>query len=287
MRTPRLFLGIFVIALIVPLLMEIRPSRHPPCTARPWPWRCGSRAAVLEELASEQPASSKPYVQSGTWTETPGPSTRGSTSCWGTWFIYLLLVLVVFHQYLYHKQMTKVFQYGSNCNAQRLNSPERLNCAAHSLGRAQTVDCFEIAFDVWSTKNKCAAADLIRSGNTPAWGVLYEIPEDYVDGPYSPDRKTLKEIEGPKYEKQCIKVTAKGQTHWAVTFLVKKSERVSGKPTSSAYVCHIVKGLRDHCVPEEYVDRVITAAVDNLASSVKKISAELRKIEAFRMREVS
>ena len=29
MRTPRLFLGIFVIALIVPLLMEIRPSRHP------------------------------------------------------------------------------------------------------------------------------------------------------------------------------------------------------------------------------------------------------------------
>ena len=35
----------------------------PPCTARPW--RCGSRAAVLEELASEQPASSSTYVNSG------------------------------------------------------------------------------------------------------------------------------------------------------------------------------------------------------------------------------
>ena len=55
MRTPRHFLGIFVIALIVPVLMEIRPSRYPPCTARPW--RCGSRAAGLEELASEQAAS--------------------------------------------------------------------------------------------------------------------------------------------------------------------------------------------------------------------------------------
>ena len=37
MRTPRLFLGIFVIALIVPLLMEIRPSRHPPARQGPGP----------------------------------------------------------------------------------------------------------------------------------------------------------------------------------------------------------------------------------------------------------
>ena len=35
MRTPRLFLGIFVIALIVPLLMEILPSRHPPARQGP------------------------------------------------------------------------------------------------------------------------------------------------------------------------------------------------------------------------------------------------------------
>ena len=184
--------------------------------------------------------------------------------------------------------MTRVFQYGSNCDAQRLNSQERLRSAAHSLGRAQTVDNFEIAFDVWSTGNNCAAVDLIRSGNTRAWGVLYEIPEDYIDGPLRPDgRRTLKQIEGPKYEKKFIKVTAKGQTHSAVTFLVRESERVSGKPTSSAYVCHIVNGLRDHCVPEEYVDRVITAALNNLASSGKEGSAEWALIEAFRMREVS
>ena len=183
--------------------------------------------------------------------------------------------------------MTKVFQYGSNCDAQRFNSQERLGDAAHSLGRAQTVDNFEIAFDIWSTRNDCATADLIRRGNTPAWGVLYEIPEDAIDGPRRLGRRTLKEIEGPKYEKQFINVTAKGQTHSAVTFLVRESERVSGKPTSSAYVCHIVNGLRDHCVPEEYVDRVITVALENLASSGKGGSAEWTRIEAFRMPEVS
>ena len=184
--------------------------------------------------------------------------------------------------------MTRVFQYGSNCDAQRLNSQQRLGGTADSLGRAQTVDNFEIAFDVWSTKNNCAAADLIRRGNTPAWGVLYEIPEDAIDGPCRPDGgMTLKKIEGSKYEKQFIKVTAKGQTHSAVTFLVRESERVSGKPTSSAYVCHIVNGLRDHRVPEKYVDRVIVAALENLATSGRKGSTEWTRIEAFRMREVS
>lgn len=184
--------------------------------------------------------------------------------------------------------MTRVFQYGSNCDAQRLNSQERLKGAALSLGRAQTVDNFEIAFDVWSTGNNCTTADLIRRGNTQAWGVLYEIPEDYIDGKLRPGgRMTLKQIEGPKYEKQFIKVTAKGHTHSAVTFLVRERERVSGKPASSAYVWHIVNGLRDHRVSEEYVDRVIRAALENLASSGKEGSAEWTRIEAFRMREVS
>ena len=40
MRTPSAFLSIFVIALIVPLLVEVRHSRHPPVTATTWPWRC-------------------------------------------------------------------------------------------------------------------------------------------------------------------------------------------------------------------------------------------------------
>ena len=123
------------------------------------------------------------------------------------------------------RTMTRVFHYGSNCDEQRLNSRERLGGAAHSLGRAQNEDNFEISFDVWSPGNNCAIADLIQRGSTPAWGVLYDIPEDYIDGSPRPDgRRTLKQMEGPKYEKQFIKVTAKGQAHSAVTFLVRGSE---------------------------------------------------------------
>ena len=98
--------------------------------------------------------------------------------------------------------MAKVFQYGSNCDTERLNSRCRLRGKACSLGKAQTVCNFEIAFDVWSYCNDCAAADLIQRGDTPAWGVLYEIPADGL--------KTLEGIEGPNYESRYIEVVAGG-----------------------------------------------------------------------------
>ncbi len=184
--------------------------------------------------------------------------------------------------------MAKVFQYGSNCDAQRLNSPRRLDGKAVSLGRARTVDNSEIAFDVWSTGNNCAAADLIWRGDTQAWGVLFEIPECFIDGPLrADDRKTLAQIEGSKYEKQRIWVIADGQTHSAVTFLARECARVSGRPTSSVYVSRIVKGLRDHGVPEEYVDHVLITALENLGSSGQEGTAERVGIEGLRRREVS
>ena len=181
--------------------------------------------------------------------------------------------------------MATVFQYGSNCNTQRLNSSCRLGGVARSLGKAQTVDNFEIAFDVWSCKNDCAAADLIQRGDERAWGVLYEIPEDFISGRRrAGNGKTLAQIEGCKYERRCIRVIAQGQTHSAITFLVRESERVTDKPTSSAYVWHIVKGLRDYGVPEEYVDGVIATALESLAPSDAE---ERARIKGLRRREGS
>ena len=164
--------------------------------------------------------------------------------------------------------MAKVFQYGSNCDEERLNCPERLRDAAHLICRAQTVDNFEIAFDVWSSKNKCAAADLVRIGNKPAWGVLYEIAEDFIDGSPPDGGKTLAGIEGKNYEKKCIQVEiVKGEIKSvvsAVTFLVKASAPGSDKPTSLAYVEHIVKGMRKHGIPEGYINYVLDTALKTL-----------------------
>ena len=171
-------------------------------------------------------------------------------------------------------KMAKVFQYGSNCDTERLNSRCRLWGKACSLGKAQTVCNFEIAFDVWSYCNDCAAADLIQRGDTPAWGVLYEIPADGL--------KTLEGIEGPNYESRYIEVVAGGETTSAITFVVKESARVYGKPTSAKYVGHIVKGLRCHAVPEEYVCGVISAALANLRSSGQAGGSQWAQIEALR-----
>ena len=182
--------------------------------------------------------------------------------------------------------MAKVFQYGSNCDTRRLNASRRLGGAAVPLGRAQTVCNFEIAFAVWSKQNNCAAADLIQRGNAPAWGVLYEIPEYLISGPRRADgRRTLARIEGLKYARRPILVIAGSQTHMATTFLVRASQRISGKAPSSKYVSHIVKGLRDHRIPEEYVDRVIQTALGSLDLSGQADVAERTLIEGLRRRE--
>jgi hypothetical protein len=76
--------------------------------------------------------------------------------------------------------MHLIFQYGSNCLTERLNGPQRLKGAADVEDRAKTVNEYEIAFDVWSDGNACAAADLVPEYGTGrlAWGVLYQISAD-------------------------------------------------------------------------------------------------------------
>jgi hypothetical protein len=46
--------------------------------------------------------------------------------------------------------MPLLFQYDSNTNRARLNDKMRLDGAAEDLGRAETVDEYDLAFDVWS-----------------------------------------------------------------------------------------------------------------------------------------
>ncbi|MCH8061483.1 MAG: gamma-glutamylcyclotransferase [Chloroflexi bacterium] len=175
--------------------------------------------------------------------------------------------------------MVLVFQYGSNCNQERLNSANRLNDAARLVDKAQTTDYFEIAFDVWSKTNRCAAADLVISEDQKAWGVLYDIPDDRIGGSKRKNGlKTLADIEGPRYERRQIDVTIDGEVKSAVTFLVKKACRESGLATSAKYVCHIIKGLRAFDVPKDYVQRVIDTAIENVESAAVAEKAALERL---------
>jgi cation transport regulator ChaC len=170
--------------------------------------------------------------------------------------------------------MPLVFQYGSNCTAARLNSPNRLKGRAKDLGRAKTVEDFDIVFDVYSQTNGCAASDLVRTPGRKAWGVLYNLSKKSL--------ARLKDKEGPRYEEQPINVIdEKGKRRKATTFVVKQGERRQGLATSAAYVSWIVYGLRDHGVPEPYIAHVIQVAIETNCRAREAADEQTRIIETL------
>ena len=178
--------------------------------------------------------------------------------------------------------MPLIFQYGSNCTTARLNSPTRLNGHAADRGRAQTVDDFEIAFDVYSQTNGCAASDLISTPGLNAWGVLFEIPDDFIRGKRADGQKTLAKIEGPRYEEKPVRVRdGDGNVRDAITFLVKPAEHRQGLWTTAAYVSWIVYGLRAHEVPEDYIAHVIEVATQTNQQATQAADEQTRLIRTL------
>ena len=162
--------------------------------------------------------------------------------------------------------MVLVFQYGSNCLESEINGENRLRGDAKFAGIAETVEDFELAFDVQSTQRGCAASDIVRKPGGKAWGVLYDVP-DYLIG-----RKTAKEYgrksfdeiegEGTNYKREAIKVCRPdGGIVTALTYTVKCPKQ--GLKTSIDYVRHIICGLREHSISDKYITKVKAIAAAN------------------------
>src|SRR6266853_5585244 len=95
--------------------------------------------------------------------------------------------------------MALVFQYGSNCLDSEINSKNRLCGDARFVDVAETVEDFELAFDVQSTGRGCAASDIVRKPGGKVWGVLYEVPDYLFDRQTAQaggGRKSFDKIEG-------------------------------------------------------------------------------------------
>jgi len=94
--------------------------------------------------------------------------------------------------------MALVFQYGSNCSESEINSVNRLRGDARFVDIAETVEDFEIAFDVRSAGRGCAASDIVRKDGSKVWGVLYEVPDYLIDRETAKarGRKSFDQIEG-------------------------------------------------------------------------------------------
>jgi hypothetical protein len=150
---------------------------------------------------------------------------------------------------------------------------------ATDLGRAETEEDFDIAFDVPSETNGCAASDLIHVPGRRAWGVLYEIADDDIRGRRADGKRTLARIEGQRYEEKPIRVRdAHGALREAITFLVKDDERRENLATGAWYVSWIVYGLRDHGVPEQYIQHVVEVAITTNGGATADWAAEQSRI---------
>jgi hypothetical protein len=157
-----------------------------------------------------------------------------------------------------------------------------LNSHALDRGRAQTVDNFDIAFDVYSQSNGCAASDLVPTPNRKAWGVLYEVPEEFVRGRRTDGQRTLGQVEGPRYEEKSLRVIDQnGEPREAITFVVHEAERREGLATSAAYVSWIVYGLREHSVPEDWIAHVVEVAIETNACANVSALEEIRLIKTL------
>lgn len=160
--------------------------------------------------------------------------------------------------------MALIFQYGSNMSTARLNSAERLVGDAKLIGVARTVVPFEFGFTVWSGGNGCAAADLVPTEKGRSiYGVLYEVPDFLLscDTAAARGRKSFDEIEGEYVRTPVELITIDGSQVQAITYLVR--ERVPDLKTSLAYVSHILLGLQEHSMPEDYCQYVLSKIVEN------------------------
>jgi hypothetical protein len=173
--------------------------------------------------------------------------------------------------------MTLVFQYGSNCSDAEINSEKRLCGDAAFVAIAETVEEFELTFDVQSKGRQCAAADIVRTPGSKVWGVLYEVPQDLIrrETAEALGRKSLDaiEAEGKNYKRVPITLRrSDGQIVEAVTYIVRNPAH--GLKTSIDYVRLIVHGLQDRGVPIVYIDRVKAIAMANnpvIAREVEKL----------------
>jgi cation transport regulator ChaC len=173
--------------------------------------------------------------------------------------------------------MALVFQYGSNCSESEINSVNRLRGDARFVDIAETVEDFEIAFDVRSAGRGCAASDIVRKDGSKVWGVLYEVPDYLIDRETAKarGRKSFDQIEGggKNYQRETIQIRRQnGEVVHALTYTVRDPQ--PGLRTNIEYVRHIISGLREHNITEEYIAKVKAIAAANnspVARDVQKL----------------
>jgi cation transport regulator ChaC len=163
--------------------------------------------------------------------------------------------------------MALIFQYGSNMSIARLNGKDRLCGDAKPIGVMKTLGLFELVFSVWSKTNNCAAADIVPCDfGKEIYGVVYDVPEILLSRNTAKmnNRISMDQIEGEgtNYVRRNIDLLKPdGSTASALTYVAKEPK--SGLVTDLDYVKHILTGLSENNIPEEYRHYVRSRVIDN------------------------
>jgi hypothetical protein len=157
-----------------------------------------------------------------------------------------------------------LFQYGSNMEPERLNSPDRLAGVAQVIGVA-CLDHWGIRFDLYSVNNDCGVTDIVPTAREHVLGVLYEVPYRSVVA-LRGERSRMDIIEGARrgrlgnYKRQKILVRSNGEKVEARTYvgtaLGRKRflrESSENRRVSEAYFEHLLDGARRFELPQCYV----------------------------------
>ena len=178
--------------------------------------------------------------------------------------------------------MAFVFLYGPNTCSSRINSQQLLDGAAETLGKAQTVEKYDIIFDVYNESYKCGGVNITLSPEKKVWGVLYKIPDELLkDKDESNARPTLPQITGRRYYKKNILVEQEdGKIIKAITFAAQERYRYSrGVATTSDYLYWIIAGLKEHEIEEEYIEHVREVAILSNKCAIDSIQEEVELIK--------
>ena len=157
----------------------------------------------------------------------------------------------------------KVFQYGSNMNAERLNCPERLNGKARVVGVAR-LEGYGIRFDLYSQTNKCGVTHIVRAANEHVLGVPTDVPIRLSSGSTG-KRSKMDEVEGARpdgtgnYQRVRLSVEMDKRNVSAVTYVgTDAGKRRFARRTaeeqhvSDEYFEHLRLGSQTFEFPGEY-----------------------------------
>jgi len=167
-----------------------------------------------------------------------------------------------------YKQVNKarvvmVWQFGSNMDEVRLNSPKRLSGSARFVGLAIKRG-YKLAFTHTSSEG-VGTSDILESEPSDyVIGVLYQIPETKIpklrsiEGVNSGAYKEVDDFEVTKLDER---INETNQILQVVTYIVIHKEK--NPQTNSEYANHVLKGIKNHRMGREYFGKITKIILEN------------------------